>query len=193
MSMGQCEKAVLLADCLELGKFKYASSQKANNKLNLDHLYEHPLHLRTVLTQLGNIALRFEPDLLVGVPAGGTVLADKLTDDGYVGVFTANLRKEVDEDGLKTFGYETDEDADLIMASSRIVVVEDVFNKLISTRGVLALPEIHKRAVGVVGVWDRGKHPARISADVPLEALVSQYIPNYLREKDKIYQYGVEV
>lgn len=193
MSMGSCERAVLLADCLELGRFRHANGRKSNNKLNLDHLHEHAHHLQTVLLQLGNIALRYSPDLLVGVPSGGTFLADKLTDDGYLNIPAARLSKESDEFGLKTFTYDSDEDMDLITSAERIVVVEDVFNKFTSTLGVLALAGIKQSAVAVVGIWDRGgDHPSRLSPAVPAHALVSRYIPNFLHESDEIFEYGVQ-
>lgn len=179
------------AGVLELGRVKFASGDKANNHLSIERLFEHPLQLETILHRLGDVALRFEPDLLVGVPTGGEKLAERLSDAKYVGVPIAHLVKVENQPGKKTFGYRTPDDLDLVMSADRLVVVEDFFNKLTSTRGVLEVPGIAERAQAAVGVWDRGFHPSRDTLPIPVEALVTEYIPKFLRQAEELYSLGV--
>ncbi len=193
MSSKPCRQAVLNSGVLELGKFEFANGNKSNNKLNLDKLFEHPAHLDLILRHLAEIAMRYEPDVLVGVPSGGQEIAIKLVDKLHIFPDLAQLKKVESKPGLKTFTYASGEDEDIIKSAKNIVVVEDVFNKFTSTRGVLAVTGILEKTQAVVGVWDRGFHPSRGFLPVPKHALVTEYIPNYLREADDIYPYGVPV
>lgn len=189
--MSVCRRAVLQAEVLELGNFQFASGDRANNHLSIERLFEHPLQLKTVLRHLGNLAVRFEPELLVGIPSGGELLADALSVPQYVGVPVAYLDKVEDLPGVKKFAYRTPEDEDMVGEVERLIVVEDFVRKLTSTRGVLEVPGISNKAQAVISVWDRGYHPARGELHIPTEALVTEYIPNFLREADEIYSWGV--
>lgn len=191
MSNNPCRRAVLQSDVLELGNFEHADGQKSNNILNMTELLRHPDHSDFILGHLGEIATRYEPDLLIGVPTGGQKFADKLSDDERVCLNTAQLIKIEDKSGLKKYSFASEEDEDMVINAQKIVVIEDVFIKFTSVRGVLALPRIIEKTQAVIGVWDRGRHPSRRSLNVPVHALVTEYIPNFLREADEIYQYGV--
>lgn len=191
MRFGQCEKAILLSECLELGQFRLASGEKSNNKLNIDKLYEHPHHLRTILMRLGRLVIRQEPDLIVGVPSGGCMLAERLHDDGYVQTPTARLTKIELGDERVGFDFDSGFDSELVEDSSRIVIVEDVFNRLTSTRKVTNMPLIRDRVIAAVAIWDRGFHPSRPPLDVPSEALVTRGIPNFIKPSNPYYPYSV--
>lgn len=191
--MNVCRRAVLQAEVLELGSFQFASGDRTNNHLSMERLFEHPLQLKTILHHLGRVALRFEPELLIGIPSGGEMFAEALSDDDYVGVPVAYLDKVAVEPGRKTFAYRTPEDREKVLSVERLVVVEDIFSKFVSTRGVLEVPGISERVQAVVGIWDRGYHPSRGDLPIPVEALVTEHVPNFLREADEIYGWGVPV
>jgi len=180
--MNSCQKAVLNAGVLERGATAYASGSEGNNKLNFDRLFESPLHLETVLRYMGKAALSYAPDLFIGIPSGGEKLAEKLTDSKHLNLPIAYLKKVDNLPGVKTFGYKTTDDEKLVLASKRIVLIEDVFRLFTSTRGALAVPGVLERTEVVIAVWDRGRidHPARGILPVPSQAIVNEHIPDYI-------------
>ncbi|MBI1857343.1 hypothetical protein HY003_04120 [Candidatus Saccharibacteria bacterium] len=192
---GPCREAVLEAGVLELGFFEFASGKKGNNKLEIDHLFtpENSLRLKIIMHHLARITMRFEPDVLIGIPRGGEKLAEELVKQPELrGTSTAYLQKIDSDLGSKSYDYKTEEDGYLIVGSSNIVIVEDVFNNFTSSRGVLEVPEVLERTRALVAIWDRGNHPSRPGVPVPYEALVTEFIPSNLNEYDELYGYGVK-
>jgi len=179
--MNSCRKAILNAGVLERGATIYASGSEGNNKLNFDRLVESPLHLETVLRYMGKAALSYDPDLLMGIPTGGERLAEIMAGTNHLDLPIARIAKQKDLPGTKTFDYKTTDDEKLVLASKRIVLIEDVFNLFTSTRGALAVSGVLERTQAVIAVWDRGRnHPARNIPPVPFQAMVSEHIPNFL-------------
>lgn len=188
--MNVCRKAILHAEVLELGDFQYANGERGNNKLNFDNLHKHPLNREVVLRDLGKLAAKYKPDLLIGVPRGGQFLASILTESKHLDVPTARLFKYTNSHAINGFLYVSEADEELVLGSERIVIVEDVFNRFTSTLGVLALDLVYDRTVAAVACWDRGA-PTRDPLDLPHEALVKEYIPNIIDEYNSLYTYGV--
>lgn len=187
--MSACRKAILNAEVLEIGDFQYANGERGNNKLNFDNLFKHPLNTKTVISHLGRLAAKYEPDLLIGVPRGGQELAELIIENKCLEVPVAKLSKVSSDEGNKWFEYSSDLDEELVLGSERIVIVEDVFNKFTSTLGVLTLDLVFDRTVAAVACWDRGD-PLRDPLDLPHDALVREYIPNIIDQNNSLYNYG---
>lgn len=196
MSNSPCRKAILEAGVLELGAFELENGTRANNKLIIDNLFniENKLRLQIVMRHLAKVAMKFKPDVIIGVPTEGEKLVKGLSEQqDTCHVPVANLRKTLDTAGNKLYEYKTIEDQELVSESQSLVIVKDVFDKFTSIKDVLSVSGISERTSAVIAVWDRGNHPSRPRLSVPSEALVTEYIPNNLHVYNEIYGYGIKI
>lgn len=198
--MSIVKQAVLEAGVLEIGRFQFSGDTedqtKANNKLNFDNLYDHPESLHIVVHHLGRVVHAAKPDALLGIKSGGERLACKINEDPeFLTLPMIHLDKDEERsvNGKKAFTFSSPEDKELLEQVDSLVVVEDVFRKFTNTLGVLAVEGVLEKTRLVAGVWDRGFHPSRAPLPVPHEALVTEYIPRWLRRAEELYLHGVEI
>jgi orotate phosphoribosyltransferase len=150
-----------------------AANQQANNKLDLAPI-EHDQSLRgLIIPALGDLVLQHEPEFVIGVPTGGTWLADAVANE--INCYSAHLKR----DEQRNMSYE-DQEVDwgmTVSSLSRGVLVEDVFNRFTSTRQALAVPGLNERVVAIIGIWDRGVgHTDRQAPAQPHQALITDHI-----------------
>lgn len=177
----------ILATCFSRYEGEFADGDQANNKLDMEKIYDNPELFEEVTLRLGQVAMEHDPEFIVGVPDGATRLADAVAS--YCGLFSAHLRRTGSNKDKVEF-KDNFLDGKVICGSlSRGVLVEDVFNKFTSTNRVLAVPELSERIVAVEAIWDRGSDP-RSKPDVPARALIKEHVPSILPADSRFWGFA---
>jgi orotate phosphoribosyltransferase len=178
--------AILKAGALEFGKYRLETGEATNNRLNINKLFKHKNHLQLVLGNLATAVLKNEPDLLVGVPPGGTKLLKKIAKTIGEEVPRLNLRRE------RSRGDKT---GSLKVVSRKEQRAIDAAENIVLLQGVVETHEITERAIAALGkpakavicLWDRTENAENYSQAeaYTFEALVAEHIPSHL-EKDAL-------
>lgn len=172
----------ILEICFELPEtpITFAAGQSANNKLDAERI-EHNRGLRDLIVPaMGDLALEYRPDFVIGVPNGATWLSDAIAVE--IDCYPAHLKRV--EDGSMDYESESIDWELVVSPLTRGVLVEDVFNRFTNTRRALAVPRLAPKIAGVIAVWDRGvDHPDRQAPSQPHQALISEHIPETLTHR----------
>lgn len=211
-------EAALREGIWEVGvDLRFASGKPANNKFDWEKLFKNPEDYSNpnssanfelspagelIVGNLVEIVDISAPNLLAGPPSGGQRLAM------YIGralnVPVARFEKVPTEPGRKDFKYETDTDKQLILASSRIGLVEDAVTEFTSTNGLIrhiseVLGEegssdgssVPEQICSISAIHYRGDNQARQSVDTLFESVIDCHVPNLLTPDHPVYQkYG---
>ncbi len=177
-------REAILKTCLKKCDTRFADGEQANNKLDLEEIADNPLLREQVGKQIALLAKKYNPDLVVGVPQGANWLAADVAD--YLKIQKVLLRKNPE---TKVVSFANEEDKIRCEKSSRIVVIEDVFNKYTSTRRVLALLPASSQAVAAIAIWDRGVENKREPLSVESKALIAFHISAQLPEDSNLWKY----
>lgn len=165
----------ILRHCFLAGEFQFANNETANNKLNLEIIENRPGIRSRVIARMAHMVTAHHPDLIIATPNGANWLASDISWQSGVGRLLLDKNNETGD-----FSYLPHGEA-AVEKSQRIVIVEDVLNKLTNTGKVYRLPGVAERTEAVIGIWDR--NPDRESTlPVPVEALITHAIPNMLPE-----------
>ena len=171
-----------LAATFEREDYIQANGAVSNNKFVIERLRGSELE-PTVIEALGVMATGYQADLLLSVPSGGDWLVEAVSRDR--GIQPAYLKKNHKD---KSFIVPPDT-VETIVASKRIVVVDDILNMLTNTRKVLALPGVGEKAVAAVGVIDRGPTD-RPELAIPTIAVLRMEVPPVLPAKHDLWAYA---
>jgi hypothetical protein len=179
----------LLSVCLERHEGRFASGQKANNKLDLEKLANDPELEQFVVESLAGRVLEHAPEFVVGIPDGATQLAGKVAVNS--GLYLAHLKKNDQDPNKFEFASWADEEA-ICEPLNRGVLIEDVFNRFTNTRRALAIPLLAKRIVAVEAIWDRGLPAYREQLDIPCGSIISEHIPDQLPDDSDLWMHMVK-
>lgn len=182
--MADSVKEAILKTCFSKVDTTFAGGKRANNKLDLELILDNPTLRKRVGRSIAHLAQTYNPDLVVGVPDGANWLAGDIAN--YLGINQISLNKDPE---TKSISFASDKDALLCAGALRVLVAEDVFNEYTSTRKVLAIPQIGKRAVAAIGIWDRGLEAERQPIVIETKSLVSFHIPSQLPGDSGLWEY----
>lgn len=178
----------ILATCLSRYEGKFAGGDRANNKLDMERIYDNPELFEEVVKKLGQAAMEHDPEFVVGVPDGAIRLADAVAL--RCDLYSVHLKKTGSDKGKVEF-KDSFVDGEVMCGSLRRgVLIEDVFNTFTSTRRVLAIPELSKKVVAAEAIWDRGNDP-RDEPDIPTRALIKEPIPSILPTDSRLWSFAV--
>lgn len=166
-----------------------SAGDKANNKLDLEPMSQDASMRELVIPALGGMVMKHNPDFVVGVPNGATWLAGAVAVE--TGCNVANLVK----DGDGSIDYEDSYiDREVVSASLRGgVLIEDVTRTLKNVRRALEVPDLSAKITAVVTVWDRNPYSMRrLMPAQPLEALISEHIPEILPDNAALVRHAAE-
>jgi adenine/guanine phosphoribosyltransferase-like PRPP-binding protein len=169
----------LIATCLVEADYRQASGLPSNNKLVVERLRDNDQLARQVVGNLAHLAIGHEADFLLPVPDGANWLAEAVSLE--TGIDYGLLHKA--DDGTVEALPDTDEQ---LTDASRVVIVEDVLNRLTTTRKVLAVPTVADKAKAVIAVFDRGPVD-RDRLKLPMEAILRLPIAAILPKDDKLW------
>jgi orotate phosphoribosyltransferase len=178
-------ETIIDAGVWEFGDFAFAGGQPANNKFQMDRVLREP-YQESVVRPLGLMALSFVPDVLIGVPTGGTLFAERLGE--ATGINVAQMSKSEDAPGSKTYDFATERDRELVVGAETVVIVEDVLNRRTSTLGMLQNVAIRSRARVVVTPLDRGVKSQQKAVCIPVEAIVQEEVPDIITPDHPFFQ-----
>lgn len=153
----------------------FASGAPANNKLDLDGkrvISQNPRLFELIVRQLVAVVEAYEPDLIVPVPNGANLYAQRVARALGFGCRCVILSKDQSTRGIVV----SSATQEAIEAAESILVLEDVANRFTNTR--LLLAALAKPVGAVVAVFDRGDPSSRepLPADTRFEALVAETI-----------------
>ena len=175
----------LLSTCLKRYCGHFANGEQANNKIHIECIADHPELRETVVNQLGNLAISYEPDFVAGVPSGGNWLAKDIA--ARFGIECISLKRG---DNLqRSMDFDTELDREKCLQVNSGVLIEDLIRKFTNTRKVLAIPEIGERIVAEVAVFDRELDIGREDPGIPVRALVKEYIPPLLPDDSPLWEF----
>lgn len=214
-------EAALREGIWEVGvDLRFASGKPANNKFDWEKLFKNPEDYSNpnssanfelspagelIVGNLVEIVDISAPNLLAGPPSGGQRLAM------YIGralnVPVARFEKVPTEPGRKDFKYETDTDKQLILASSRIGLVEDAVTEFTSTNGLIrhiseivseeatgdnsSDNQIPPQVCSISAIHYRGDALTRQNVGPLFNCVIDFRVPNLLTTDHPIYQkYG---
>jgi len=170
------------------GPYEFAGGDIANNKLNTDRLHSNRELQSRIVERLGYLALSFKADALIPVPDGGNKWAELIAD--LIKKPVCYLRKVEATPGLRTYDFATDWFEKVAEKKEKIMIVDDVGNRLTSIKGVMEIPIIAKRAVLVGGIWMRGEQGVTQQVDIRQKWLVEEYIPPMLPENSELWKHA---
>lgn len=153
----------------------FASGVPANNKLDLDGkrvISQDPRLFELIVRRLVVVVEEYEPDLIVPVPNGANLYAQRVARALGLGCRCVILSKDQSTRGIVV----SSANQEVIDAAKSIVVLEDVANRFTNTR--LLLDALAKPVGAVVAVFDRGDPSSRepLPADTPFKALAAETI-----------------
>src|SRR6266498_1910185 len=93
MSKSAAKLAVMNAQTFIDGHFVFANGDHATTKIDMDFLWDHPTQLHTILTMLTAAQGLPPADVILGVPPGGQLLAEALSQPTYTGIPIAKLER----------------------------------------------------------------------------------------------------
>jgi len=167
------EQAINRAQVLETGHFIFADGDHATLKLEMDHLWEHPAELATVLAALARADGLPPADVILGAPTGGQRLAEAVAE--LTGLPLARLER-VPGGAKQDFRFVSAADRQLALAARSPRIYEDVVTTLSSVAGVVKLLEPRRQAVRSLAVWRRGQVKPAYRAGLADHYLVEQPI-----------------
>jgi orotate phosphoribosyltransferase len=183
----------ILDTCFEIHPqgITFASGKRANNKLELERIFKQPELKSKVVTALAQLAMKFKPGFVVGVPNGATPWAEAVREELDID-YIVYLDAQEDLRGRKVMRFRNEflDRHQLVRHLQDGVMIEDALNEHTSVRQALALPDLGKRKKieAVVAIWDRGLPSLRPPLWIPHEALITEHIPNILPEASDLYQ-----
>src|SRR6266568_3506156 len=87
------KQAIIEAGTFVEGHFIFAAGEHAKIKIEIDHLWNHPAQLATILELLAKADGLPPADVILGVPSGGQHLADALGAPEYTGLPVVKLER----------------------------------------------------------------------------------------------------
>jgi len=138
-------------------------------------LWDHPLELDIVLKALAAAKLP-QAEAILGVPTGGSRLADALVDRGLINLPIINLER-VPGGKKQDFRFAAKADEELASRVSKIRIYEDVVSTLSSVAGAAKLFPNHQ--VHSLAIWRRGKVKKKYQNGIADYYLVEKYIPSF--------------
>ncbi len=173
----------ILGLCFDRYDGTFADGQEANNKLDLELVKQLPSLAALVSYKMATMVVSHNPDLLVSTPKGADWLTRRVA--GRLGVAALILNKN---ETTKEFTYSEDGE-ETVAQSDRLVIVDDVLNRLTNTGKVYALPGIAEHAVAIAGIWDR--NPSReTKVPIPTEAIIVEEIPDMLPASHSLWNHA---
>lgn len=166
------------AAVLEAGHFVFAAGHHAIQKIEMDHLWEHPDSLKVVLEALAAAENLPPADVILGVPRGGQLLADALSDVAWTGLPMASLER-VPGGAKQNFRFVSERDRELALGARSLRIYEDVVTTLSSVAGVVKLLEPQRQTIHSLTIWRRGKVRPEFARGVTDHYLVEEPITNY--------------
>ena len=156
-------------------EFYAASGLPANLKVEMDVLEKSGLMRVLVRDSLADLALPFDPDLLIPMPLGADGMGKTVAN--HMGIDYALMRWIDKTPGHRKVVHRTREDLRKIRTARRIMLFDDVF----STGGTLLAaynkPNIGEKTVGALTIWDRSDGTASQNFPVAVESIVKRHIP----------------
>ena len=160
-----------------------ASGAHANNKLDLEQIQNKRCLRRRVANGVAELVLPHNPQMIVAVPDGANQLGADVA--AILRVPAYKLRKDPH---TKEFSYLPGVQR-AVRTLGRVVLIDDVFNRLTNTNKALALPDMTEHVVVLAGIWDRNPHRTNVP-DVPLEVLISEEILEELSDDSPLWSFA---
>jgi orotate phosphoribosyltransferase len=175
------KQAVQQAKAFEHGHFVFADGEHATTKIEMDHLWEHPRELATVLSLLARADGLPPADVILGVPTGGQLLADALAAPAYTGLPIARLER-VPGGAKQDYRFTTPADRTLALSAKSPRIYEDVVSTLSSIAGVVRLLDPSRQDIHALAIWRRGRVRDHYRRGVTDHYLVEEAVTNYSPE-----------
>lgn len=187
MMLNNFQKSILKT-CFLKCETRFASGQKANNKLDLERIATDPHLRKKVVEEIASITKVYNPDFVVGVPQGANWLAADVA-------FRLDIQKVVlsKNPSTNTMSFATNEDKLKCQKLSHGIIIEDVFSRYTNTRRVLKIPQVANRIVAAISIWDRGLDNGREPLSIKAESLIKLNIPSWLSADSELWRYATKV
>lgn len=169
-------QAVITADAFEKGHFIFADGEHAVTKIEMDHLWDHPRELETVLELLAEAKGLPPADVILGVPTGGQRLAEALAV--REGLALSKLER-IPGGAKQDFRFVSPTDQALAISAKAPRIYEDVVSTLSSIAGVVRLLDPTRQDIHSLAIWRRGQVRAHYRQGVTDHYLVEEAVTNY--------------
>lgn len=170
--------AVIDAGVLTKGHFVFADGSHADVKLEMDHLWNSPENLDTILDLLADVEGLPHPDVILGVPRGGQNIAEELEKSGRVKAPIAMLER-LPGGKKQDFRFVSKKDEQLAKRAKTVVIYEDVVTTLSSIAGVVRLLNPDQQDIHAMAIWRRGEVKSQYQEGVSDHYLVEEIMPQY--------------
>jgi len=160
------------------GHFVLAAGGHTDVKLEMDKLQKSPEDLRVVLELLAKFGDSLHPDVILGVPSGGQLLAEEISKLDLVAAPFVEIER-VPAGAKQDFRYRDESGERLAMEAERVVIYEDVVSTMSSIAGVVRLLKLGglQQDIHSVAIWRRGVLTPEYSVGVTPHFLVEEEIP----------------
>ncbi|HEX8227001.1 MAG TPA: phosphoribosyltransferase [Candidatus Saccharimonadales bacterium] len=176
----------ILQTCLVPFEGPHASGVASNNKLDFERLRMNPDVYWRFVAEASWRAREYrklvscEKTIIVPVPDGANVLGGHIARS--VGLCCLKLRRG-GQPGDIEFGSGARE---TLEKSDHVILFEDVTTTRGSLQRMLDIDQIGEKAKAVIVGWERGNPSERLSlGDIPLRAVVDEYVPFDLEADDE--------
>ena len=171
----QAKQAVLAASVIDRGHFVFAAGNHATVKLEMDHLWEHPPQLATILSLLAKAEGLPPADAILGVPTGGQRLANALGKKLHLPVVQL---ERVPGGAKQDFRFVSAADKILAKSARSPRIYEDVVTTLSSVAGVVKLLNPAAQNIHALAIWLGGEVQPEYAHGVTPHFLVEEPMPS---------------
>lgn len=186
-------ETILGAGVLQRGEFTFSDGTTADNKLDMDLLFEprNRDRLHVVLAGLGRVASLYQAEALWSVPPHSDELALAIGQVLRLPVIEMWRTRGQKDSWIYVPKDFEDEAAEVNLAASRVVGIKDVSSSFASIEECLQSPEIRSRTKAVAVIWARGMDPE--DSDVwdlgpHLHSLVYEPVPQRMSDDDPLVE-----
>lgn len=178
------KQAMLDAGVLIEGHFVFADGNHADQKLEVDNLWNNLQSLDTILDLLAQAQELPHADVMLGVPRGGQRLAQDLISTGRTNIPIVLLER-IPGGKKQDFRFVSDEDKRLALNAKSIRIYEDVVTTMSSIAGVVRLLDPTRQKIHSLTIWRRGKVKPEYRQGITDHYLVEEEMVQYPASKCK--------
>lgn len=176
--MADIESRLFAAGIIVPGDYRFHGGDQANHHVDMELVANNPELEDELVDEMTELVKAYSPDVLVGIPDGGTDWAQRVSDRARLQ--TALLEKRPRPDGSNDFEFTSSRERDRVQRMGRLVIIDDVATRLSTLERVLQTPEILPKAVGFVAILNRGRPTDQRELRIARSYVVERYIPPIL-------------
>lgn len=176
------EQALRDIDVIKFGDFTAHNGEAGNCKVDLDVLFEdeHRELAAQIAARLAKKLEPYDPELILPVPKGANRLGAMVGRELGARVVYLDWRDK----SAGQLTYEDYRNRIVVCRAQRVAIVDDVFRTGSSYEQVISFAELDRKEVFGGVVWDRSNPKKPWRPDIPIQAVVSKFMPLYVKSEN---------